>query len=110
MEARAHSCSKNHYIVDVVDWTSAHRRTWTRHNDAVAHAIDEARAEREAQTQAYILMYVRVDDEAERVDGAAAPVAAPIADPVVEPVVARVVDLTRSDSSECGPVDLAAAS
>ena len=57
-----------HYVVDVVDWTSADRRKWTRHDDALVHEIDEVRAEREAQTQAYILMYTRVDGEAEPVD------------------------------------------
>jgi hypothetical protein len=50
-----------HYIVDVVTWTAANARRWTRHNDSVVHEIAEVLAEREAERQAYILMYIRCD-------------------------------------------------
>ena len=57
-----------HYIVDVVTWTAANARRWTRHNDSVVHEITEVRAERDAERQAYILMYTRCDSKAEIVD------------------------------------------
>ena len=57
-----------HYIVDVVTWTAANARRWTRHNDSVVHEITEVRAERDAERQAYILMYTRCDSKAEVVD------------------------------------------